>query len=55
MQTTGSSEITVNIYHTTRRYLPEEGNVHSHCRESLKYEGESVNRLQMEEKQLQGT
>jgi hypothetical protein len=36
MEAARTSETLVNFYQTTRRYNPEDSNLHTHCRENLK-------------------
>jgi hypothetical protein len=37
MEAVSSSEIVVNIYQTAWCNIPEDGHLHTHCRENLKY------------------
>jgi hypothetical protein len=36
MEAASTSETSVNFYQTTRRYNPEDSNLHTHCCENLK-------------------
>jgi len=36
MEAVHTSEKLVNIYLTTRQYIPEDSELHTHCREDLK-------------------
>lgn len=36
MEAVGFSEMSICIYKTVRRHIPEEESFHSHCRENLK-------------------
>jgi hypothetical protein len=36
MEAVRTSETLVNLHQSTRRYNPEDGHLHAHCRENLK-------------------